>query len=74
MCCLFVQFVELVVRMPFDAKELMLILCNGVNGQMYRSLNLADKEAFTVTEISSDYLLYTFCAPLQNGPADGIAH
>ncbi|XP_066327306.1 uncharacterized protein [Miscanthus floridulus] len=67
------EFVELVVRMPFDAKELMLVLYNGANGKMYRSLNLADKEAFTVTEISSDYLLYTVCTPLQNGPADGIA-
>jgi hypothetical protein len=68
-----VQFVELVVHMPFDVKELMLVLYNGANGQMYRSLNLADKEAFTVTEISSDYLLYTVRTPLQNGPADGIA-
>jgi hypothetical protein len=51
----------------------MLVLYNGENGCLYRSLNLADRETFTVTECSSGYLLYTVFTPLQNGPADGIA-
>ena len=70
---LFLQFVELVIHTSLDAKDLILALYNGANGRMYRSLNLADREAFTVTEGSSDYLLYTVRTPLQNGPADGIA-
>jgi len=69
----FLQFVELVIHTSLDAKDLILALYNGANGRMYRSLNLADREAFTVTEGSSDYLLYTVRTPLQNGPADGIA-
>ncbi|CAN6244263.1 unnamed protein product [Urochloa humidicola] len=67
------EFVELVVHTSLDAKDLMLALYNGANGRMYRSLNLADREAFTVTEGTSGYLLYTVRTPLQNGPADGIA-
>jgi len=67
------EFVELVIHTSLDAKDLILALYNGANGRMYRSLNLADREAFTVTEGSSDYLLYTVRTPLQNGPADGIA-
>uniref|UniRef100_A0A0A9FUS8 Uncharacterized protein n=1 Tax=Arundo donax TaxID=35708 RepID=A0A0A9FUS8_ARUDO len=51
----------------------MLVLYNGANGRMYRSLNLADREAFRVTESSSGYTLYMVSTPLQNGPADGIA-
>lgn len=51
----------------------MLALYNGTNGRMYRSFNLADREAFTITESRSGYLLYTVFTPLQNGPADGIA-
>ncbi|GJN21011.1 hypothetical protein PR202_gb08456 [Eleusine coracana subsp. coracana] len=67
------EFVELVVHASLDAKDLMLVLYNGTNGRMYRSLNLADREAFTITESSSNYQLYTVFTPLQNGPADGIA-
>uniref|UniRef100_A0A0A8ZZX5 Uncharacterized protein n=1 Tax=Arundo donax TaxID=35708 RepID=A0A0A8ZZX5_ARUDO len=51
----------------------MLVLYNGANGRMYRSLNLADREAFTITESSSGYMLYKVSTRLQNGPADGIA-
>ena len=69
----FLQFVELVIHTSLDAKDLILALYNGANGRMYRSLNLADREAFTVTEGSSGYLLYTVRTPLQNRPADGIA-
>nr|TKW39084.1 hypothetical protein SEVIR_1G155800v2 [Setaria viridis] len=67
------EFIEVVIHTSLDAKDLMLTLYNGANGRMYRSLNLADREVFTVTEGSSGYLLYTVCTPLQNGPADGIA-
>ncbi|KAF8762860.1 hypothetical protein HU200_008998 [Digitaria exilis] len=67
------EFVELVIHASLDPKDLMLTLYNGANGRMYRSLNLADREAFTVTEGSSNYLLYTVWTHLQNGPADGIA-
>ncbi|CAN6231591.1 unnamed protein product [Urochloa humidicola] len=67
------EFVELAVHTSSDAKDLMLALYNGANGRMYRSLNLADREAFTITEGTSGYLLYTVRTPLQNGPADGIA-
>ncbi|CAN6251488.1 unnamed protein product [Urochloa humidicola] len=67
------EFVELAVHTSLDAKDLMLALYNGANGRMYRSLNLADREAFTITEGTSGYLLYTVRTPLQNGPADGIA-
>ncbi|GJM84963.1 hypothetical protein PR202_ga00681 [Eleusine coracana subsp. coracana] len=67
------EFVELVVHVSLDAKDLMLVLYNGTNGRTYRSLNLADREAFTITESSSSYQLYTVFTRLQNGPADGIA-
>ncbi|XP_039840575.1 uncharacterized protein LOC120700413 isoform X1 [Panicum virgatum] len=67
------EFVELMIHTSLDAKDLILALYNGANGRMYRSLNLADREAFTVTEGSSGYLLYTVRTPLQNRPADGIA-
>ncbi|TVU30132.1 hypothetical protein EJB05_21739 [Eragrostis curvula] len=67
------EFVELVIHASLDAKDLMLVLYNGTNGCMYRSLNLADREAITVTEGGSGYLLYTVFTPLQNGPADGIS-
>uniref|UniRef100_A0A0E0IBA2 Uncharacterized protein n=1 Tax=Oryza nivara TaxID=4536 RepID=A0A0E0IBA2_ORYNI len=69
------EFVELAVRTSLDAKDLTLILYNGANGQMYNSLNLDDKDDFSVAESSSSssYLIYTAFITLQNGPADGIA-
>lgn len=69
------EFVELAVRTSLDAKDLTLILYNGANGQMYNSLNLDDKDGFSVAESSSSssYLIYTAFITLQNGPADGIA-
>jgi hypothetical protein len=69
------EFVELAVRTSLDAKDLTLILYNGANGRMYNSLNLDDKDGFSVAESSSSssYLIYTAFITLQNGPADGIA-
>uniref|UniRef100_A0A0E0JZK7 Uncharacterized protein n=1 Tax=Oryza punctata TaxID=4537 RepID=A0A0E0JZK7_ORYPU len=69
------EFVELVVHTSLDAKELTLILYNGADGRMYNSLNLDDKDGFSVAESrsSSSYLIYRTFITLQNGPADGIA-
>lgn len=68
-----VQFVEIVVGPSTDAASLELILYNGSNGRMYRSLSLSDKEAFSVGNSESGFLIYTAYIPIQNGPADGIA-
>lgn len=43
------QKLLLVCKGDADAKDLMLTLYNGANGRMYLSLNLADREVFTVT-------------------------
>ncbi|KAG8070633.1 hypothetical protein GUJ93_ZPchr0006g44049 [Zizania palustris] len=67
------EFVELLVHTSLDSKDLVLVLYNGANGRVYNSLNLADKEAFSVAGSSSGYLIYTTFITIQNGPADGIA-
>ncbi|KAG1331909.1 hypothetical protein COCNU_02G018770 [Cocos nucifera] len=67
------EFIEIVVGPSTDAASLKLILYNGSNGRMYRSLSLSDKEAFSVSNSGSGFLICTAFIPIQNGPADGIA-
>lgn len=67
------EFIEIVVGPSTDATALKLILYNGINGRMYRSLSLSDKQAFSVSNGGSGFLIYTAFIPIQNGPADGIA-
>ncbi|CAD6244623.1 unnamed protein product [Miscanthus lutarioriparius] len=55
------EFVELVVRMPFDAKELMLVLYNGANGKIY------NREAEVL-----QFLSYEGSMRAQDGPAKGM--
>lgn len=68
-----VQFVEIIVGPSSDAADLILVLYNGANGKMYMLLPLADKRAFTLTDVGSGFLFYTTFIPLENGPADGMA-
>ncbi|XP_072971162.1 uncharacterized protein [Typha angustifolia] len=67
------EFIEVVISPSTEAATLKLILYNGANGQMYHSVSLADKQAFSVSSGGSDYQIYTIFISLQNGPADGIA-
>ncbi|XP_049933066.1 uncharacterized protein LOC116250802 isoform X2 [Nymphaea colorata] len=67
-----VQFVEVVVSSLIDASRLKLVLYNGANGKMYKSIPLTG-EAFSITSEGSEFLIYTAPLSLQNGPADGIA-
>ncbi|XP_058113674.1 uncharacterized protein LOC131256700 isoform X6 [Magnolia sinica] len=68
------QFVEILVGPSTSAAALELVLYNGANGKMYKSLPLADERAFTAATVgNSGFLIYTAFVPLQNGPGDGIA-
>ncbi|CAN6451010.1 unnamed protein product [Victoria cruziana] len=66
------EFVEVVVSSMMDASHLKLVLYNGDNGKMYKSIPLTDR-AFSITDVGSEFLIYTAPLNLQNGPADGIA-
>ncbi|XP_031480599.1 uncharacterized protein LOC116250802 isoform X1 [Nymphaea colorata] len=66
------EFVEVVVSSLIDASRLKLVLYNGANGKMYKSIPLTG-EAFSITSEGSEFLIYTAPLSLQNGPADGIA-
>ncbi|XP_058113670.1 uncharacterized protein LOC131256700 isoform X2 [Magnolia sinica] len=68
------EFVEILVGPSTSAAALELVLYNGANGKMYKSLPLADERAFTAATVgNSGFLIYTAFVPLQNGPGDGIA-
>lgn len=67
------QFVEVIVGPSTSAARLELVLYNGANGKMYRSLPLVDNRIFHVTDGGFGFLIYTAALPIQNGPGDGIA-
>lgn len=67
------EFVEIIVGPSSNATALELVLYNGANGKKYMALPLADKRAFSVTDGSSGFLIYTTFISLQNGPGDGLA-
>ncbi|KAK9099868.1 hypothetical protein Scep_023298 [Stephania cephalantha] len=67
------EFVEIVVGPSTKAENIKLVLYNGANGRVYRSLSLADREFFRVTLVGNGFSIYTVFLPLQNGPGDAIS-
>ncbi|KAK9097836.1 hypothetical protein Syun_024881 [Stephania yunnanensis] len=67
------EFVEIVVGPSTEAENIKLVLYNGANGRVYRSLSLADREIFHVTLVGNGFSIYTVFLPLQNGPGDAIS-
>eukprot|EP01018_Ginkgo_biloba_P006589 Gb_30175 [translate_table: standard] len=69
------EFIEVAVGYSMDPSKLKLVLYNGANGKVYRSLSLADGATFSVTNADLGISIYTAFLPagsLQNGPADGV--
>lgn len=70
------EFIEVAVGSSMDLSKLKIVLYNGADGKVYRTISLSDSASFSVADADVGFSLYTVFLPagsLQNGPADGMA-
>lgn len=70
------EFIEVAVGTSMDLSKLKIVLYNGADGKVYRSLSLSDSARFSIADTELGFSIITVFLPagsLQNGPADGMA-